>query len=158
MLKASIQDIGLLCGYLHDAYFKPEEVAFDSGKNLFSMPLDRVCYERGEPGKALFIFRVIRYPWMRSRLTITGVAEMNQKWKDRGVDGPGSTQQLLEIDAKDGKMIEIESAHLRIALAISEPVEVTLRDEALDTGRKVLDFSKGIFYGLDEIEKLRVTE
>jgi hypothetical protein len=158
MLKASIQDIGLLCGYLHDAYFKPEEVAFDSGKNLFTMPLDRVCYERGEPGKALLIFRVIRYPWMRSRLSITGVTEMNTKRKDRGVDGPGSTQQLLEIEVKDAKTIEIESAHLRIALAISEPAEVTLRDEALDTGRRVLDFSKGVFHGLEEIEKLRVKD
>lgn len=84
---------------------------------------------------------------------------MDQKWKDRGVDGPGSTQQLLDIEARNETAIDLWSAHLRVCLTVCQPVVVTIQDKReVDTGRRVTDFSKGIFHGLDEIEKLRVKD
>jgi hypothetical protein len=62
MLKASLKDIPILCGYLHDAYFKPEDIVFDTEKRCYTMDIERVCYERAERGKVLWIIPVVRYP------------------------------------------------------------------------------------------------
>lgn len=157
MLKASLQDIPILDGYLHDAYFKPDDIAFNADKRCFTMDIERVCYERAMRGKVCFLIPVIRYPWIHSHITMNGVESVNQKWNDRGVDGPDNKQLLMDIENKSGNIIVFGSTHLRITLTVSSDFEFILIDEPKpEDVPLVIDFSKGIFYGMGEINKLRV--
>ena len=122
------------------------------------MPLTRVWYERGQRGKLCFIMPVIRYPWIRSLLTITGVTSMCHKWKNRS-DGSDDVQLLLDLATKDENSIELWSGDMSITLTVCPPVEFKIRDEAeMNAATRLIDFGTSIFYGLDEIEKLRIED
>ena len=157
MLKASLKDIPILSGYLHDAYFKPEEIAFDATKQCFTMNLERVYYEGAERGKFLWLIPVVRYPWIQSHITMIGVQQMDRKWQDQGVDGPDDKQLLMDIEQRSEKTIVLGSNHFKITLTVAQDFELTLVDESQPEDKpRVTDFSKGIFYGMDEINKLKV--
>lgn len=157
MLKASLKDIPILDGYLHDSYFKPEDIAFNADKRCFTMDIERVCYERAERGKVLFFIPVVRYPWIRSHITMTGVESVSQKRHDRGVDGPDKKQMLMGIEHKSDNNIALGSSHFKITLTIAPDFELTLVDEPEPEDQpRMVDFFKGIFYGMDEVNKLRV--
>ncbi len=157
MLKASLKQIPILEGYLHDSYFKPDAITFDPDKRCFAMDVERVYYEGAERGKVLWFIPVVRYPWIQSHLTMTGISQMDQKWHDRGVDGPDDKQLLMGIAQKSDDTIELGSTHFRITLSVTSDFELILLDEPEpEKGPRVTDFSKGIFYGMDEIDELRV--
>lgn len=157
MIKASLEDIPILDGYLHDSYFKPDEVKFDSDKRCFAMDLERVCYERADPGKVLWFIPVIRYPWILSHLTMRGVEEIEQKVVSSRLDGPDGKQQLMDIVQKSDNHIELGSHGTKITLTLSSDFVLTLEDVPDSiTSSRITDFSKGIFYGMDEINKLKI--
>ncbi len=157
MLKASLADIPILDGYLHDSYFKPEDIEFDAKKRCFSINLERVYYERAKRGKFLWLIPVVRYPWIQSRVTIKGVSKMDQKWIDRGVDGPDNKQLLMDIQHKSEDTIVLGSTHFKVTLTVAQDFELTLVYKLMsEHGPRITDFSRGIFYGMDEIDKLRM--
>ena len=157
MLKASQMDIPIIDGYLHDSYFKPEDIVFNADQRCFTMDIERVCYEQGKRGKTLFFIPVIRYPWIRSRLSMNGVEKMHPKWIGRGVDGPGNRQLLMDIEHKSEDTIVLGSTYLKIALTVAPDFELTLMDAPEpENGPWTIDFFKGIFRGMDEIDRLRV--
>jgi len=157
MLRASLADIPILDGYLHDSYFKPDDVVFDADKRCVAMDIERVFYEGAERGKVLWFIPVIRYPYIRSRIIMTGVEKTEQKRKNRGVDGPDGKHLLMDIEQKSENTIELGSTHLRITLTVAPDFELTVVDDSEPKkGSRAMDFCKGIFHGLDEIDKLRV--
>ena len=157
MIKASLEGIPILGGYLHDSYFKPDEVMFAADKRCFTMELERVFYERAERGKVLWLIPVVRYPWIQSHLTMTGVDNVEQERKNKGVDGPDNKQLLMDITQKSDSIIELGSTHFRITLTIASDFALTIVDDTeSEHGPRIVDFSKGIFSGMDEINKLRV--
>ena len=155
MLRGSVEDISLIGGYLHDGYFKPSGIAYDREHRRFSMILDRIWYEHGERGKFLFLIPVIRFPWMRSVLELTGVVSVDQRLIDRGVDGPAGEQLLMHIVEEEDGTIEIASTHIEIRLTISHDTEIVLEDREPVDRPKAVDFFKCIFRSLPEVEKLR---
>jgi len=88
---------------------------------------------------------------------MTGVEKMEQKRKNRGVDGPDGKHLLMDIEQKSENTIELGSTHLRITLTVAPDFELTVVDDSEPKkGSRAMDFCKGIFHGLDEIDKLRV--
>jgi hypothetical protein len=82
---------------------------------------------------------------------------MNQKWNNRGVDGPDGKQLLMDINQKSENTIVLGSTHFKVTLTVRPDFELILVDEPEPgKGPRVTDFFKGIFRSLDEINKLRV--
>lgn len=156
-LRAKIEDIPLLGAYLHDSDFTPSDFHFDPGQNKFHIQIERIAYEEVERGKAFFIIPVVRYPKVSSRLVITGIEKMEIEWFDDAFNEPDDRHQLLELDTKDDKTIELFSEYMKIILSHGGRVELFLEDES-DSGAKdaVTDFFGSVFEGLDEINKLRM--
>ena len=99
MLKASLKDISILDGYLHDSYFKPEDIVFNADQRCFTMDLER----------------------------------------------------------KSEDTIVLGSTHFKITLTVAPDFELTLTDAPEpEDGPRITDFFKGIFRGMDEIDRLRV--
>lgn len=155
-IKATLDDVDLLCGYLHDASFTPGGIAMDFQTERFSLDLERICYEKGEKGKALFLIPVIRCPWVASRLTVTGVLKVEEEWIDRKLDGPNDIHVLMDIEKKGNDTLEISSEGLRLRMTISESSQIILEDlSEPSAGRRVTDFARSVFRGMGEIQDLR---
>ena len=62
----------------------------------------------------------------------------------------------MDIELEDEHTVEIGSSHLRITVNISESFELVLEDEGdlLDISPG-LHFSRPVFYGLEEIRRLK---
>ena len=130
---------------------------FDADKQCFTIDLERVCYERAELGKVLWFIPVIRYPWILSRLTMTGVEDVEQKVVSRRLDGPDGKQQLMDIVQKADDRIELGSYGTRITLTVTSDFILILEDVPDSVTRSyTTDFSKGVFYGMNEINKLKI--
>ena len=157
MIKAFLENIPIMDGYLHDSYFKPKEMSFDEDKRCFAMNLERVCYEKAESGKVLWFIPVIRYPGILSRLTIYGVESMEQKIVSRRLDGPNGKQQLMDIVQTSDDKIELGSHGTKILLTITSDFVLTLEDVSDSfTNSFMTDFGKtSIFCGMDDIDKLK---
>jgi hypothetical protein len=157
ILRATLADVDLLCGYLHDANFQTSDITMDSNAKLFSLKLERICYEKREVSKALFFIPVIRYPWINSRLAVTGVERLESTKTDKEKEQADDRHLLLDIRLKGNDRLEIASDDLRLSLFVTQSSQITLEDlaDALP-GRKVTDFSRSIFQGMAEIDRLRV--
>jgi len=156
MIKASVSDIPLLDGYLHDASFVPDDLRFDSDSRSVTLTLERICYERPERGKAMFIFNVIRFPWIESELTFSHVKGTEQKWSSGHLRQPGEQQMLLDLES-EANTIRLRSHALTLVITVEPDSVVTITDLSEPSAkRRVTDFGKCVFRSLEEIDKLRI--
>jgi hypothetical protein len=157
MLKASLRDIPILDGYLHDAYFRPEDILFDPESRSCTVELERLYYERAEIAKFLWVIPFVRCPSIQSRLTMTGVDRRDETWHDNGVDGPDGKHLLLGIKQLSENSIELESPHFEIILTIDPDFGITLVDESESDKKKGAVFLfRCTLFDIDEIERLKV--
>jgi hypothetical protein len=159
MLRATLDDVALLCGYLHDASFSTSDIKMHSDTKRFSLKLERICYEKREIVKALFFIPIIRYPWIDSCLTVTGVESFESVWRKKRQQRTDDRHLLLDIERKGNDRLEISSEDLRLSLVVTRSSRITLEDLSEPaSGRKVTDFSRSVFRGIEEIDKLRVEQ
>ncbi len=156
-IKASLDDIPVLEGYLHDAYFSPEGLHFDKEKDEVTLKLERICYEQCEKGKFLFILPILKFPWMESVITVTDVKDVSKKRLKKKPELINGMHMLLSIERQKGNVIEIKSHGIRIDITISDTCRIFIKDISLvKTRPKNIDFFKGVFRSLEEIDKLKI--
>lgn len=159
MLRATLDDVDLLCGYLHDASFRTSGISMDSGAKRFSLKLERICYEKCQAGKAFFFIPVFRYPWIDSCLVVTGVERFESTCRAERHKRTDDRHLLLDIKRKGNDKLEISSDDLRLSLFVTRSSQITLEDLSEPSpGRKVTDFSRSVFRGMEEIDKLRADQ
>lgn len=155
-IQASFDDIPLLSGYLHDATFTPSDINMDEERNIFILEMERIFYEGGRKGKFLFFIPVKRYPFVKTRLSITNVENISEEWLDSAFNEPKDKHCLLYIEKIEDDVIKISSDYL--ILKIKALKETVLFVEDIGGPSKKLnniDFSGSIFRGLDLIEELK---
>jgi len=156
MLKATLRDVPLLDGYLHDASFVPNDLEFDADAKTLRLPLDRICYEKAERRKVLLVFPVICFPGVECLLTITNVRDVVQNWKRGKPQDPDDLHTLLDL-VHENHVLELRSDALVIRVTVSPDTGILLQDTSGSSTRTVVtDFAATVFRGMDEIEKLRV--
>ena len=137
MLRAKLDDVSLVCGYLHDASFQTSGIKMDSDAKQFSLKLERICYEKREAGKAFFFIPVIRYPWINSCLVVTGVERFETTSRNEHRKRTDGRHLLLDIERKGHDRLEISSDDLRLSLLVTP---------------------SSVFQGMEGIDKLRVDQ
>ena len=156
-IKASLDDIPILEGYLHDAYFSAQDLHFDKGKGELTLKLERICYEQAEKGKFLFIIPILKFPWMESVLTVTDVKDVSKKKLKKKPELINGMHMLLSIERRKGDVLQIKSYGIRIDITVSDTCRIFIKDISLvKTKSKNIDFLKGVFRSLEEIEKLKI--
>ena len=156
LLRATLDDVPVLDGYLHDASFVPNDLEFDADAKTLKLPLERICYEKPERGKALFIFPVIRLPWIESLLTVTNVQDVVWEWK-RGRDQHRDDGHMLLGLVHKKDLLELRSPILLVTGRVSPDTRILLEDTSgPSVKRRVTDFGRTVFQAMDEIDRLRV--
>ena len=155
-MESTLQDVPLIAGYLHDAEFRPTDLAFDGEQGTLTLKLRRICYERPEKGRFLLLFPVIRFPWIESSLVVTGVRGLTQHWLKRWHADSGEPCLLLDVTRKDGSTLEFQSDFLTAKASISPGSRLLLEDLSDPLpGSKVIDCCRSVFRSMQEIERLR---
>ena len=158
-LKASLDDIPLLCGYLHDASFTPGGLHFDREHRELTLRLERICYEQPKEGKVLLVIPVIRFPRVQSALTLTHVQDVSQEWISKRHTDLRDLHMLLDFTRRDERTVELRSHDLKVTAKVSGASRILLQDILAPSAKpSVTDFGTGVFHAMDEIEKLRIRD
>ncbi|MDY7036909.1 MAG: hypothetical protein SV375_12195 [Thermodesulfobacteriota bacterium] len=157
-LKISIDDISFLSGYLHDALILKENHSVGKESETFECHIERICYEAGEKRKAFFIFPVVKYPTIKSKISFTNIINYEEKTFDEDMNTWGENHRLLEIalTETDKSELKIIPEHKEIAFQLKKDAEIFLEDISDPSNKmKVTDFSRSIFPSLNEIKKFK---
>ena len=111
---------------------------------------------RVQPGvDSYWLCRLFVTPHVLTVLKITGALDLKQDWKDI-VNDSDDSHTLLDIELKENNHIEITSEHFILHVEVAASSKLILEDVSEpERKRCVTDFSRSIFQGLSEIEKLR---
>jgi len=154
MLKATLKHVPLLAGYLHDAEFSVSDLVLDRERKTLALTLLRVCYEKPEKGRFLWVLPVIRHPWMKSRLTLTGVQSVAQQ--DLRGASQGEPCMLLDIVQPAMTTLELQATTALIRAEVSSDTGILIEDLGEPReGTRVIDFRRPAFTAMQEIEALR---
>jgi hypothetical protein len=159
MIKAGSNDIDIISGYLHDAALYWSDVIHIEEEKIHDITVERNSYEQAKKSKLLFVIPIISYPSVKTRIRIRKVREVIYEWLDDAFEeDPMIPHTLLEI-IKDENSIIILTEYLSIRIETEEFEAIEIQDVS-DTGKRMrcFDFGKQVFYGIEEIDKLRIDQ
>jgi hypothetical protein len=131
------EDLGPLDGWLHDAYFEYEEIAFDQGSQVVAIPF---AQEAGNaipsPLASEHLRRTWRYedwriPFFRGSLTVRDAAGFDQDESGTGepgmLGGISYSDGALRVATVTGPALVIPVGRLDLELALGEEVSFWVR-------------------------------
>lgn len=157
IIKGTLHDMPTIGEYLRYSLFSSNDFSFNSSEQIFTLIVDRCYYEGAKQGKILFLIPIVKFPFVKSKITISGVKGISEKWT-REIENKNDIQHRLchWFYRYRKNQIGIISEYLRLTIFISGSAHITVEDIAEPSKIMSRYFGRKNYYYsiLNDIDKI----